>query len=49
MQTTQTSPQTIHKEKEKEKDKEKAKKAVIASLKGKFPHSPSVRRKKPGQ
>lgn len=47
----QISPQTAHreKEKEKEKDKDKAKKLTGISFKGKFPHSPSVRRKKPGE
>ena len=45
----QTSPQTAHREKEKEKEKEKAKKLAGISFKGKFPHSPSSRRKKPGE
>lgn len=42
----QTSPQLTHREKEKDKEKDKPKKAVLSSLKGKFPHSPSVKRKK---
>ena len=42
----QTSPQTAHRE--KEKDKDKAKKLAGISFKAKLPHSPSVRRKKPG-